>query len=46
MHICIYDIRTFREEEKRKELEEEMSQIKWDILGLSETMCKDEHLIK
>jgi len=46
MHICTYNIRTFREEEKRKEFEEEISKIKWDIIGLSETKCKGEHLIK
>ncbi|CAF4172261.1 unnamed protein product, partial [Rotaria magnacalcarata] len=46
MHICTYNIRTFREEEKRKEFEEEISQIKWDIIGLCETKCKGEHLTK
>ena len=37
MHICTYNIRTFREEEKGKESTEEISQIKLDIIGLSET---------
>ena len=46
MHICIYNIRKFREEEQRKESTEEISQIKWDIIGLSETKCKGEHIIQ
>lgn len=46
MHICTYNIRTFREEEKRKEFEEEVSKIKWDVKGLCETKCKGEHIIK
>ncbi|KAL1446846.1 hypothetical protein WDU94_003496 [Cyamophila willieti] len=45
-NICTYNNRTLRSEEKLIELEKELEQIKWSIVGLCETRRKGEECLK
>ncbi|XP_065064756.1 craniofacial development protein 2-like [Rhopilema esculentum] len=44
LNICTYNVRTLKDPEKEKELEQELIGFKWDIIGLSETRKKGEQL--
>ena len=46
MNIFAYNVRTLSEDHKLEELVEDLENIKWDIVGLSEVRRKEEHLIK
>lgn len=37
LHLITYNIRTLQSDDRLEELEEELSHVEWDILGLSET---------
>ncbi|CAG9114637.1 unnamed protein product [Plutella xylostella] len=42
LHLATYNARTLREDVKIEELEEEISKLKWDIIGLSEVRREGE----
>ena len=44
LNICTYNVRTLKDPEKEKELEQKLIGFKWDIIGLSETRKKGEQL--
>ena len=46
MKIYTYNVRTLSEDHKLEELVEDLDNISWDIVGLSEVRRKEEHLIK
>ena len=46
LNICTYNVRTLMADEKLKELEHEIDNIKWDIVGLGEVRRKDERKIQ
>ena len=47
-YICSYNIRRLKDEDRLEELENEMSgtRFKWNIIGLSDTRRKGEHLVQ
>ena len=46
MKIYSYNVRTHSEELKLEELIEDLENIKWDVVGLSEVRRKEENIIK
>ena len=44
LNVCTYNVRTLKDPEKEEELEQELTDFKWDIIGLSETRKKGEQL--
>ena len=46
MKIYTYNVRTLSEDHKLEELVEDLENIKWDVVGLSEVRRKEENLIK
>lgn len=42
LFIATFNVRTLKSQERLQELEEELMQINWDILGLSETRLSEE----
>ena len=46
MKIYEYNVRTLLEDHKLEELVEDLENIKWDVVGLSEVRRKEENLIK
>ena len=40
LHICTYNVRTLKGQEKEEELEQELLNFKWEIVGLAETRRK------
>ena len=42
LNICTYNVHTLMADEKLKELEHEIDNIKWDIVGLGKVRRKDE----
>ena len=44
--ICTYNVRTLSEEHKLEELVEDLENIKWGVVGLSEVRRKEKNLIK
>ena len=46
LNICTYNVHTLMADEKHKELEHEIDNIKWDIVGLGDVRRKDERKIQ
>ena len=46
MYIATYNVRSLSSEERLLELEEELKEIKWDVIGLAETRRRGESIKK
>ena len=46
LHVCTYNVRTLKDQEREEELEHELelAKFKWEIIGLAETRRKGEQL--
>ena len=44
LNVCTYNVRTLKDHEKEEELEQELTNLKWEISGLSEIRKKGERL--
>ena len=40
LHVCTYNVRTLKDQEKEEELKQELLNFKWEIVGLAETRRK------
>ena len=47
-YICSYNVRSLKDQNRLEELENELSEtrFKWNIIGMSETRRKGEHLVQ
>ena len=46
IHLCTYNVRTMKNDEKIESLLEELANFKWDVIGLSETKREGQGLVE